>query len=48
MTYKTFTLLVAVGEHTFHLDVVAVDFDAATADVACAYSGARVLQWSVK
>ncbi len=48
MTYKTFKITIEGAKELKTIEVAAVDFDAAWADVCQAFDGAALVQWGVK
>lgn len=45
MAYKYFWILIRAGIGAKQLDVLAIDIDAAIADVVAAYGPVEVIQW---
>jgi hypothetical protein len=45
MAYRKFQVLIRTANGAKHLEVVAIDIDAAIADLAAAYEGIEVIQW---
>lgn len=48
MAYQTFSLLIADGEFSRWIEVIASSIEAAKADVSAAYGSISVVQWSAK